>query len=122
VLQNHQISPTHAPAFRCCWCAGRGEGGEGRAAPSSRSSAASWAMPGARSLPLAARSRPFDPAAARRVRSLFPFHDSLCDCGCSQGKGWRRRGRAESLCKRSRHDRAAWRERALRQTPRWASS
>jgi hypothetical protein len=55
VLRDHQISPTHALPVRCfCRCAGRGQGGgEARAAPPSRSPAASWATPGARSPPLA---------------------------------------------------------------------
>ena len=67
VLWNHQIAPTHALAVRCCRCAGRGEGGgEVRAAPSSRSPAASWSMPSAHSPPLAVRSTPFDPAAVRK--------------------------------------------------------
>ena len=98
------FTPPHAPAVRCCRCAGRGEGGEARAAPSSRSPAASWAMPGARSPPLAARSVPFDPGAVWRNRLFFPLCDSLCRCCCSQGKGRRRRERAGSSSTRSRHE------------------
>ena len=53
---------------------------------------------------LAARSTPFDPAAAWRNRLFAPLHDSLCGCCCSQGKGRRRRERAGSSCTRSRHE------------------
>jgi len=81
-----------------------GKGGEARAAPSSRSPAASWATPDARSPPLAARSRPVEPAAARRNCLFAPLHDSLCGCCCLQGKGRRRRERAGSSCTRLRHE------------------
>jgi hypothetical protein len=106
VLRDHRIVYAHALPVRCfCRCAGRGQGGgEARAAPSSRSPAASWATPGARSPPLAARSGPFEPGAARKSRLFAPLHDSLCGCCCSQGKGRRRRERAGSSCTRLRHE------------------
>ena len=44
----------------------------------------------------AARSRPFDPAAVRRNCLLVSLCDSLRGCGCPQGQGRRRRGRAAS--------------------------
>ena len=58
----------------------RGRGGEARAAPSSRSPAASWAMPGAGSPPLTTRSVPFDQGAVWRNRLFAPLCDSLCGC------------------------------------------
>ena len=81
VLRNHRIAPAHTLPVRCCRCAGRGEGGgEARAAPSSRSPAASWAMPGAGSPPLTTRSVPFDQGAVWRNRLFAPLCDSLCGC------------------------------------------
>ena len=107
VLRDHRIAPTHASAVRCCRCAGRGGRGKGtggEVAPSSRSLAASWATPGARSPPLAARSVPFDPVAVRRSCLFAPLCDFLCRCCCSQGKGRRWRERARSSCTRCRHE------------------
>ena len=82
----------------------RGRGGEAKTAPSSRSLAASWAMPSAHSPPLAARSVPFDPVAVWRNCLFAPLCDSLCRCCCPQGQGRRRRERAGSSCTRSRHE------------------
>ena len=99
------FTPPHAPAFRCCWCAGRGEGGRGRRRRHHHQVFRQHpAMPSAHSPPFAARSVPFDPVAVWRNCLFAPLCDSLCRCCCSQGKGRRRRERAGSSCTRSRHE------------------
>jgi hypothetical protein len=103
-VENRRIVPTHALRFRCCRCAGRGEGGGGEGGTII---AFSDSILGDARRPLcaaAARSRLFDPASAWRSCVLAPLCDFLCRCCCSQGKGQRRRERARSSCTRLRHE------------------
>ena len=66
------FSPPYGSASCCCWCAGRGQGGgEARAAPPSRSPAASWATPGACSAPCRAQQAVRAGRCAEKLLVLF---------------------------------------------------
>jgi len=74
VRHNHRIVHAHARAFRCCWCAGRGEGGGRRRRHHHH---VLWQHPGRCPAPTL---HPLPRAACRSIRSLCGETVCLLPC------------------------------------------